>query len=111
MMPTVDFVENAHQGFRERFDAFNDILQRFINTLPSIQDLATQSSLPLSILIYTTAHSAVVMLYTPFQRIMACAKARIIESVRALANTVRLVDLERMPLLDCLCGVRHHFSC
>ncbi|KAK0220168.1 hypothetical protein IW262DRAFT_1006461 [Armillaria fumosa] len=110
------FGSKVHPGMNgpqvhETFTSLSNILEGFIQRLPTFQVLLTLSTPATAVMIYTLAHATVILLHFPVRSINRTSLDRMGTAAIEITQVLNIMDIANFPFIDAIMGVLWSTAC
>ncbi|SJK98509.1 uncharacterized protein ARMOST_01777 [Armillaria ostoyae] len=97
--------------FKATFASFSDVLERFIERLPTFQAMLTLSTPATAVMIYTLAHATVIILHFPVISLNPNSLERMDRAALAITQVLSAMNIADFPFIDAIMGVLWSTAC
>ncbi len=91
--------------FKATFASFSNVLERFIERLPTFQAMLTLSTPATAVMIYTLAHATVIVLHFPVVSLNPNSLERMDRAALAITQVLSAMNIAEFPFIDAIMGV------
>ncbi|KAK0495953.1 hypothetical protein EDD18DRAFT_225375 [Armillaria luteobubalina] len=98
-------------GFKETFASFSNILEGFLQRLPTFQVLMRLSTPASAVMIYTLAHATVILLHFPVRSLNPNSLERMGTAAIEITRVFSMMDIATFPFIDAIMGVLWSTAC
>ncbi|PBK89984.1 hypothetical protein ARMGADRAFT_1167305 [Armillaria gallica] len=98
-------------NFKATFASFSNVLERFIERLPTFQAMMTLSTPATAVMIYTLAHATVIILHFPVISLNPNSLERMDRAALAMTQVLSAMNIADFPFIDAIMGVLWSTAC
>ncbi|KAG7448458.1 uncharacterized protein BT62DRAFT_1003173 [Guyanagaster necrorhizus] len=97
--------------FKATFTSFSNVLERFIERLPTLQAMLALSTPATAIMIHTLVHATVITLHLPVISLNPNSVERMDKAALAITQVLSAMNITEFPFLDAILGVLWSAAC
>ncbi|KAK0192715.1 hypothetical protein F5146DRAFT_979229 [Armillaria mellea] len=97
--------------FKATFASFSNVLERFIERLPTFQAMLTLSTPATAVMIYTLAHATVIFLHFPVRSLNPNSWERMDRAAFAITQVLNAMNIADFPFVDAIMGILWSTAC
>ncbi|KAK0458808.1 uncharacterized protein EV420DRAFT_1540662 [Desarmillaria tabescens] len=90
--------------FKATFDSFSNVLERFIESLPTFQAMLTLSTPATAVMIHTLAHATVIVLHFPVRSMNPNSLERMDRAAFVITQVLSVMNIAEFSFVDAILG-------